>query len=497
MQLKSQSIVREVARSNWLRRQIPILLILLLATGLRLYQLDTESLWGDEIYSIRDTISGAGLPPNNLVRPTYFVFLRFWMLFGVGDAWLRGLSVLCDLGSVWLIFLLGYRLCNKATGLLAALLFALSPLAINYAQEVRMYALGTFLGLVGTLAFVHALKRPTASFIWEWAGARFLMILTLPLSVTLLMVDAGLLLLKFRRQPQILFTFGKFLLLIGVLWAPSFIVTTQVTSSFMSDWATLQPRPSLISFSGMLTRFTTWPLTPPPLLKQFEWLYTWFFKGYAIILTALVAAPLLSKKRSLSLGCLAAWTFLPQVAVFIVSHLSSSLWVERYLLFTIPYALILIAVGFIHLWKRQQTLALSLALVYLLAVSSGLVRSYTMMQRHDWRSVVQMVSANQKPSDVIAISGSAVPFDYYYDGLISRHILDPLSAVDIKTSDVEIALQSLPPFESRLWLLYSEKPFAGEEQNQIFGKVVREKLRVEQHQIFRGVETFLITSHSD
>lgn len=494
MKLQDRTTIRKVIlQSDLLRRQIFILLILFIAIGLRLYQLGAESLWQDEILSIQGVISGSTLPPNNLVRPTYFVFLRLWMLFGMGDAWLRGLSVLFDLGSVFLIFLLGYRLHSKAAGLIAALLFALSPLAINYAQEVRMYALGTFLGLVGTLALVYAQKRPKIILLCLWAVSRFLMLLTLPLSITLLLTDAGLLLLEFRRKPRMLLTFGKFLLLIGALWSPSFILTAKVATGFASDWATFQPRPTAMSFSSMLVRFTTWPLLPPPFLQEFAWLYKWFFKGYAIILTALVVVPLINKKRSRSLGWLVAWTFLPQLAIFIVSHVSSSLWVERYLLFTIPYALILIAVGFIYVWQRQKTLAYSLLLVYLIAVNGGLVRSYTTMQNYDWRSVVQMVSASEKSGDIIAIGGRADVFDYYYQGPTSRYILEPLLTIDINMADVETALQGIPPIESRLWLLYSEKPFVGKETNQIFGEVVKEKFVIHKHQKFKGIEAFLVT----
>ena len=108
-----------------------------------------------------------------------------------------------------------------------------------------------------------------------------------------------------------------------------------------------------------------------------------------------------------------------------------------------------------------------------------------------------MVSASEKPDDRIAISGGSLVFDYYYHGSISTSTLEPLPASDIKPSDVEIALRNLPPFESRLWLLYSNKPFAGEKQNQIFGKVVKEKFMVQKHQKFEGVEAFLITSHSN
>ncbi|PWZ67890.1 glycosyltransferase family 39 protein, partial [Staphylococcus pseudintermedius] len=88
----------------------------------------------DELFSIRDAKE---LRLNVNIRPLYYILLRVWMQFGTSDAWLRGLSVLFGLGSVFLTYQLGRRLAGEKTGLLAALLLALSPLFINHAQEVR------------------------------------------------------------------------------------------------------------------------------------------------------------------------------------------------------------------------------------------------------------------------------------------------------------------------------------------------------------------------
>ncbi|NEO45295.1 MAG: hypothetical protein F6K55_14635, partial [Moorea sp. SIO4A3] len=79
-------------QADWLWQWIPIALILLLAAGLYLYQLGTESLWVDELYSVNDA---KRLPGHlGLIRPLYYIILWLWMQFGTSDAWLRGLSVL-------------------------------------------------------------------------------------------------------------------------------------------------------------------------------------------------------------------------------------------------------------------------------------------------------------------------------------------------------------------------------------------------------------------
>lgn len=159
MTVQNRGFTRNSKKTARLQQWLPIALVLLLAATLRFYQLGTESLWIDEIYSIRDARS---LPTNllNNTRPLYYLLLGVWMQFGSSEAWLRGLGVIFGVGSVFLIYLLGFRLSGKATGLVAALLLSLSPLAINHSQEVRMYMLSVCLGLGGTLALSHGLERP-------------------------------------------------------------------------------------------------------------------------------------------------------------------------------------------------------------------------------------------------------------------------------------------------------------------------------------------------
>lgn len=75
-------------QSKEFRQWIPLILIIILGTLLRLYQIGTESIWIDEQFSIRDA-EQLKLKP----RLFYSLFLRFWMFFGDSDGWLRLSSV--------------------------------------------------------------------------------------------------------------------------------------------------------------------------------------------------------------------------------------------------------------------------------------------------------------------------------------------------------------------------------------------------------------------
>jgi mannosyltransferase len=127
---------------------IALAIIVILCVGLRLYHLGAASLWSDEIfsryyvdvfgfhYALTD---GLSLETN---PPTYYLLLHGWMaLWGASEAALRSLSLVASTLCVPTIYLLGRELAGKSRGLLAALLFALCPVSLYFAQEARVYAL--------------------------------------------------------------------------------------------------------------------------------------------------------------------------------------------------------------------------------------------------------------------------------------------------------------------------------------------------------------------
>ena len=103
------------------RQWLPITLILLLASVLMFYRLGTEGLWTDEFISVGDVTEGKlWRLEKNLPRPLYYALLTVWMWFGSGDVWLRSLSVIFGIASVFLLYQLGRRLAGEAEGLIAA-----------------------------------------------------------------------------------------------------------------------------------------------------------------------------------------------------------------------------------------------------------------------------------------------------------------------------------------------------------------------------------------
>ncbi|MEQ8537293.1 MAG: glycosyltransferase family 39 protein [Coleofasciculus sp. D1-CHI-01] len=464
MKTKALGTVKKSSETDWIRRWSPIGLILLLTTALYLYQLGTESLWIDELYSVHDAkpieLNHSLILKIATIRPLYYILLKIWMLFGTNDAWLRGLAVIFGLGSVFLIYLLGRRVAGEATGLISALLLALSPLFINFAQMVRMYSLGTCLAIGGSLALAHALEKPTASAMGCWASTRILMFLTTPLNGTLLLPDVLLFGLKFRKQRRVLLAFSKWLLLVIVFCLPSAFSLVSGTTSAVGGWLSEPQQAGLVEIIRKLNHFTAFPFPSTSKLMSL------FYKTYTLMLAGLLAIALFKKHRSARLLWVAAWAFLPSAMLYLVSQ---RLWVDRYILFVAPYVLILLAAGFLRVWRLQRILAIGVVIVYAIAVSGGLVRYYTVQDRQDWQGIMQTISINEKPGDIIVLSGGSasekapLALRHYYQGAAPiKRQPELCPTTKIKPSTVENALRSLSPFPSRLWLVcgdFDQKAF--------------------------------------
>jgi uncharacterized membrane protein len=166
------------------RRRLPLLLILLAGTALRLFRLGADSLWYDETVSAY--LAGSRLPEllrhtaGDIHPPGYYMLLRGWLaldgyptghadLHGIGLEFAAAFFSLCfGVLLIALVYALARRVANQRSAVIAALLVAFSPYNVWYAQEVRMYTLGAALGVV----VVYALAR-MADGRWQMANGKW------------------------------------------------------------------------------------------------------------------------------------------------------------------------------------------------------------------------------------------------------------------------------------------------------------------------------------
>jgi len=139
-------------------------LILLFALALRWSHLGTRNIWFDEAWSwyISQQPLGVILEEgrSNIHPPFLHIVLKLWTaLFGDSRVALRMPSLLANVGTIGLVYVLGRWLLSRQAALLAAFFLALSPHQVFYAQEARMYALVSVLTLGAVLAHVRLLRE--------------------------------------------------------------------------------------------------------------------------------------------------------------------------------------------------------------------------------------------------------------------------------------------------------------------------------------------------
>ena len=133
-----------------------ILIISIIAFGLRLYHLGACDLWYDEVQSI--------LISKNILfdwnPPLYFIILHYWIkLFGVSELALRFPSFIFSTVSIPALFFLGKKIFNSRVALYACLVISLSSFHLWYAQEARPYSLSVFLSIASTYFLYRFLKE--------------------------------------------------------------------------------------------------------------------------------------------------------------------------------------------------------------------------------------------------------------------------------------------------------------------------------------------------
>ncbi len=153
-------------KQEWTYRQVAaICAILLVGFALRIYRIDYEPVWYDEISSFEFLDSPTIQQFFQLERqldsamlPVYFTTEYYWARL-VGDSVLavRLLSLLSGMATILVMYLLGRRLYGHWAGCTAALCVAFSKLLIYQSQEIRMYAFVLLFAVVSAYGFVNAL----------------------------------------------------------------------------------------------------------------------------------------------------------------------------------------------------------------------------------------------------------------------------------------------------------------------------------------------------
>ena len=153
---------------RWVENSYGILLcILCLAFGFRIWGINSRDIWYDEALTILQ--SARTITQINLEVPTpvHYYFVHYALHFGRGTAILGSLSVIFGLATIFLSYLVAKKLFSNDAALVTAFLLAISPMCIEYSQQILFYSYYLFFS-IASLFFTLRLAESLRNKIYLW-----------------------------------------------------------------------------------------------------------------------------------------------------------------------------------------------------------------------------------------------------------------------------------------------------------------------------------------
>jgi 4-amino-4-deoxy-L-arabinose transferase-like glycosyltransferase len=469
-----------VRDAKLVRPGLILLAILLAALFTRIYQLNTEDLWLDEAIAVSISNNSLGgllessLPDGN--PPLYYLLLHYWMwLFGDSEFSVRLPSALFGLFSVAMIYKVGSILFGKATGLIGALILALSVYHIFYSQEARTYSLMVLLALVSYYFFLRLFESEnhkvligyvlstTALMYSHYYGLFFVV------AQTLFLVGFYSLGRRRERAPG-LKTWALAGGAVATLYVPGFLYLAYVlTHPEHRGWIedTVFGELDLVSVLLTYAVYAQAPGLRAP--KYYFALLVLFAATSAVVLAA-------SKGERGKLYLLSLWLLVPIALPLLLSQIVTPLVHARYSIAALPAFYLLAAEGIRRVgrvaMRAPTNLPVPLAalcgigvLFVVTAFSSldMLHRYFTTEKKEPWRTVVSEVEPRATPGDLFIISPeeSRFPFDYY----ASREVFfAQVQEVSLDEREQANEVGSVASGSDRVWLVLQIEDDNKEEQ---------------------------------
>ncbi len=434
-----------------------VIIILLLATAFRLYQIQTQSIWFDEgwsAYSATQPNLQAAIDSDKTNPPLYYIIVNI-AAHGFGDSEfsLRWVSLAFGLLGIALAYQLGKQLFNIHAGLMAAFLTAFSPLLWWASQEARMYTLLALLVLLCAIAWHKLIPKASSIRRWRWWFVLWLSELALLYAhntgpVIVLWLNAVTILawlinyVRSRRHTSsilgtrysVLFLWFGGQIAVGLLWLPYFV------NRFLR----------LSEANSAVTSTSPFTLDELGRLWQSLWTGTWAMVGHEPLLVALSAVAFI-----LALLLIPWRKANTRWLVLHVAILTSGLWLAlsilgnevhgRYLVMIAPLLLVAIAAGLFT--QSRSILRLfsgisSFVFLTIFAFALHFATTYPAYQHDDARGMVGYYADHLTANDSALMWSYADRYElaYYWDrlGAKAKRITLPEGA------DLDAVLPLLP-----------------------------------------------------
>lgn len=395
-------------------------LIIIIGFFLRLYKLDFQSLWLDELHTA--ATCGPGVPFERFLfiythdnhPPLYYFIEWIWLnLVGTGDNKVRFPSVVFGTLGIYAIYFIGTKIKNTTVGLIAAAVLCINVFHIEYSQEARQYAL-FFLLVTFSFAFLYDIlinKKQSKANAILYTVFTTCFLYTHYFGVYLLMTQAMMVGVFYLYEKKSLLEIMK---------------PNEYRLIFISAFV------SVILFSPMipvLIRLTGFQdgREAPSQFVYIEYLFDFFGKNPFVLLVFFFSlATLLLKKKFIKENKLAIlfillWIGISLFIPYAKSLLSAPTMHIRYVTGSYPILVLIVALGIYSISNvliRNIVLAsfLSMAILNLFREK----RLYSTPTKCDWRSMGKFMAENNANNYPLRdISPDINPIEMDYRGVYS------------------------------------------------------------------------------
>ncbi len=396
-------------------------LILLAGAMLRLVRLGTASLFFDELYNIRtdelplrellDEAVAAGHPP------LYYLISRIWYLFGTGELWARGFSVVAGMVTLILVYLVGRELFSMRVALLGTALTAFSPPLVWFSRAVIYYSWVIPITMLSLYFLVRCARRGGT---WNWLGytiataAAFLIYFY----AAALLLAQGVVYWLLRDRGK---SGARSWLVSQAVLIPVMIGSYLYSQSAISVGSTEINIPSL----GTINVFLKGIAAAPAVLIGGEGvdgtiggrlsLSVMFLIAILVLVLALAVLAIgrLRRLYSRSTLAIALFSFIIVACPLALQYMIKGDMLGRYYVWAVPSLMLLVASILAAAPRRLFLVSAASVLIGLFALT---LTVYGDKADSDWRQIVSTISTNRLPGDQLLcfhLHSCLVAYEYY------------------------------------------------------------------------------------
>ena len=415
---------------------VQLSLVAALGLLLRLYRLDWQSAWIDELFTMQVSSMDFELLLREMsldyAHPPLHMLVAKWVtnLIGYGVWQVRLFSAVCGTAEIFVMGLLAAKLFGQRVAILSALLLAVAQAKIYESQEARGYALAALLVTLASYWLLSALQEGRALDWWKFVGASGLMLNVHYYTVFVLLAMVVFAFWFRREYPVPRWWWAGGLLVLACFMLPW--LSSGVVGEFLRSW-----EPS--SFPGMSRAKAITPLLILNWYNSGKWNGAtfpsplWTVPIGVLLFTAPAAWGLLQIRHPSREGqrvlFIAVLWLIPMLTICLGSWAVGLIFEARYVMLALAPYLVLVAYGVDRLREDLRRVLIPLILLYSLA---ALHANYFVETKADYRGVVSHIASMEGEGLCLVSREKPSPVDHgvaawsVYSGrpALRRRILD-------------------------------------------------------------------------